>query len=67
MRVEFFLPTAAPLNLYPSDMEWFLEIAEKAIRDALTEKVAAYSVNNLGDYRLVFTVDIDCKHSPRVD
>lgn len=67
MRVEFFLPTAAPLNLYPSDMEWFLEIAEKAIRDALTEKVAAYSVNNLGDYQLVFTVDIDCKHSPRVD
>jgi len=67
MRVEFFLPTAAPLNLYSSDMEWFLEIAEKAIRDALTEKVAAYSVNNLDDYRLVFTIDIDCKHNPRVD
>jgi len=67
MRKEFFLPTAAPLNFYPSDIEWFLEEAEKAVRDALTEHAADYSVNNLGDYRLVFTIDIDCKHNPMVD
>jgi|DEB0MinimDraft_10_1074344.scaffolds.fasta_scaffold295977_2 hypothetical protein len=65
MRKEFFIPTAAPLNFYPEDMELFLEKAEKAIRDALTENVEAYSVTNLDDYRLFFTIDIDCRHGPR--
>jgi hypothetical protein len=67
MRTEFTIPTAANLNHYGEDMEYLAEKVEKAIRDAVTEDLADVCVNNLGDYRIQFTIDIDCKHNPMID
>ena len=63
MRTEFSISTAVNLNYYGGDMEYVLAKVEKAVRDAITEDLADYSVNNLGDWVAIFTVDLKCQQS----
>jgi hypothetical protein len=63
MRTEFSISTAANLNYYDGDMEYLLVKVEEAVRDAITEDLADYCVNNLGDWVVIFTVDLKCQQS----
>ena len=58
MRKIIKLPTSGLFNSYNSgDKQYLMELVEIAIRDALTDHLADYTMVNLGDNEVTITVD----------